>query len=152
MSQRKNPDLEPRLAEAPSFLAALFEHQDLGGLVFGLFTLPRAASHWFDDPDEMAQCAIELSRGHDVYVRLTPLRDRPQGPRRGDALDAAALVCLYCEIDIGTAGTARARANRPTRRACGSCSVPPSRCTPPTSSTPAADGMCTGSSASPCSS
>lgn len=93
-----------RLAEAQSFLQALFGHEHLDGLHFGLFTLPRANSHWFEDPEQMAQRAIELSDDHDVYVRLTPLRQQPAGHSRGGANDAAALVCLYCEIDIGTAG------------------------------------------------
>ena len=90
--------------EAQSFLQALFDHEILDGLHLGLFTLPGASSHWFEDPEEMARGAIELSTGHDVYVRLTPLRQQPAGHSRGNANDAAALVCLYCEIDFGSAG------------------------------------------------
>lgn len=93
-----------RLDEAQRFLRSLFGHEGLDGLVFGLFSLPGAASDWLEDPDEMAQLAVTLSADHDVYVRLTPLRQRPDGSSRGAARDAAALVCLYCEIDFGTAG------------------------------------------------
>ena len=102
MTKRSPIPLDP--GSAADFLSALFGHESLDGLSFGLFTLPGAGTEWFTDPEDMATRATELASNHHVYVRMTPVAELPDPGRRGDANLAAALVGLWTEVDYGPDG------------------------------------------------